>query len=43
MCFVLKRVPIVLWEFRRFLGLKGFWEVRMFGLADFVLEFLSNF
>jgi hypothetical protein len=34
MCFVLKKIPTVLWKFYRFLGLKGCWEVMMFGLAD---------
>jgi hypothetical protein len=43
MCFVLRRIHVVLWELRRFLGLKGCWEVVMFKLADFVLKFLSNF
>jgi hypothetical protein len=39
MCFVLKKIFAVLWEFWRFLGLRGCLEVVMFGLADFALNF----
>ncbi len=44
MCFVLRRIHAVVWELWRFLGLKGCWEVVMFGLADFALNFcpISN-
>jgi hypothetical protein len=43
MCFVLRRMPVVFWELHRFLGLKGCWEVVMFGLADFALNFCLIF
>jgi hypothetical protein len=43
MCFVLRKIPIVLWELWRFLGLKGCWEVVMFGLANSALNFCPIF
>jgi len=43
MCFVLRRILVVLWELRTFLGPRGCWEVVMIVLADSALNFCPIF
>jgi hypothetical protein len=43
MCFVLRRVPVILWELWRFFGIEGMLGSSDVGLANFALNFCPIF